>query len=704
MKFKSIIACGAILLGVGSATTSCEDMFTADNALVEKNLAPQDTLYQFMGIVKSMQKVAERTVLLGELRADLVDIDPAHSTTDLQELAANNVSVGNAYNKPADYYAVINNCNVYLANVDSMKNSQGTRKYYEKEICSVKCFRAWCYLELVKNYGKVPLVTEPVLDSETAEDIVTSGNKSDMKAVLDYFINDLAKYQYMDENQNLRQSYGKKSYGTYVEYSKFSIPVRVLLAEMYLWRGSFTNDVKDYEAAIGLYHDYFTFPSEEVNTSSSSYSSYWMNIDFNSRRMSYSVKFDLYSSVDKNYEAVIPMDTTSYYGNTSNLNAVFTSTYGNNYYPAAAPSERMKTLSKSQIYCLYNNPVVGEGGVFYGDSTENSYRDKDCKGDLRYSSVYTKTSNFYESQYNSNVNPMKYYIEKYGLVSTDRRVVFVPLYRKDILYLHLAEALNRANFPETAFAILKYGLSYYTLNDRSIISQDEFDRLCEIKTKGFSLAEPKYEGEMSAKANSSFVVWPSTKFYTLVKDAGKETPMPDADATYQQLGIHSFGSGDSDRNEYYTMYDETTRKEYKALRDRKAAELEAALPELPENPTGEEQAAYDEAVANAKAELAQTLADYLATPEVRARVKDNVAKLILEEEALEGAFEGYRFYDIMRYQMQEKGGEGIGTTITMPAHFATENITYKFEDTGVKKYGTTPNMEGKPWYLPLPTR
>lgn len=701
MKLKSIIACGAILLGVGSATTSCEDMFTADNALVEKNLAPQDTLYQFMGIVKSMQKLADRTILLGELRADLVDVDPMHSTLDLQELAANNISVGNAYNKPADYYAVINNCNVYLANVDSMKNSQGTRKYYEKEICSVKCFRAWCYLELVKNYGKVPLVTEPVLDSEAAEDIVKSGNKSDMKAVLDYFIDDLSKYQYMDENQELRQSYGNKTYDNKVSYKKVSIPVRVLLAEMYLWRGSYTNNVKDYEAAIGLYHDYFTFPSEEINTSTNTTS--WSNSDFNSRTISYISSFGLYSDAEKNYEAVIPMDTTSYYGNCADVNAVFNSTYGNSYYPAATPSDRMKNISKSQIYCYYYNSQLIPG-IFYGDSTENSYSNKSLKGDLRFSSIFQQTSNAYESQYNSNLSSILSVNEKYGEITTDRRVEFVPLYRKSILYLHLAEALNRANFPETAFAILKYGLSYYTINDTSIISKDEFNRLCEIKTKGFSLAEPKYEGEMSAKANSSFVVWPSTKFYTNVKDAGSEFRRPDESASYEQLGIHSLGSGDSDRNEYYTMYDETTRTEYANLRERKIAELEAGLPVLPEDPTGEEKAAYDEAVAKAKAELAQALADYLATPEVRARLKDNVAKLILEEEALEGAFEGYRFYDIMRYQMQEKGGEGIGTTITMPAHYATENITYKFEDTGVKKYGATPNMEGKPWYLPLPTR
>ena len=72
-----------LLLGVGAATTSCEDMFTAENRLVTTDLAPKDTLYQVMGIVQRMQKLADRTVLLGELRADLVEIDPIHSSLDL---------------------------------------------------------------------------------------------------------------------------------------------------------------------------------------------------------------------------------------------------------------------------------------------------------------------------------------------------------------------------------------------------------------------------------------------------------------------------------------------------------------------------------------------------------------------------------------------------------------------------------------------
>ena len=89
MKLKSIIACGLLLLGMGAATTSCEDMFEAENNLVTTDLTPNDTLYQMMGIVQRMQKLAERTVLLGEVRADLLDVDNIHSTAYLQGLFEN---------------------------------------------------------------------------------------------------------------------------------------------------------------------------------------------------------------------------------------------------------------------------------------------------------------------------------------------------------------------------------------------------------------------------------------------------------------------------------------------------------------------------------------------------------------------------------------------------------------------------------------
>lgn len=692
MKFKSIIACGLLLLGVGAATTSCEDMFTAENNLVTTDLAPKDTLYQVMGIIQRMQKLADRTVLLGEIRADLVEVDPIHASADIQELAANNVSSTNVYNQPADYYAVINNCNIYLANVDSVRKSQGNLAYFEKEICAVKCFRAWCYLELVKNYGQVPLVLQPVLTSDAAEEIVASGKKADMEAVLDSCIDDLKNYPYMNKNEELRQAYGSKTYAG-IKLNQMMIPVRALLAELYLWRGSYTNRQSDYINAIRMYHDYFTFTNEEIYTDD--YSIEWYDRDF--KNWSNSI-LNNFGRGAKDVAGVLPLDTTAYYGNYTELRAVFNSQYSNNYYPAVAPSQRMKDISKAQDYCKYVYEF-GKGETLFAPHDPNYFDRSIEEGDLRLSAVYRSSSNAKESQYNSNVSPVAYSIAKMNDGSSgvrdDQRLSQIPYFRNTILYIHLAEALNRAGFPETAYAVLAHGLSYYTMNDRSIISADEFYRLCEIKSYGFTPQEKKYEGnkELADTTNGSFVVWSSEVFGTYDKATSTSSRSDVLGGENVQIGIHSRGCGDTEFNEKYYLDDEET---LAGLLKNGEKPVE---PEY-DSETDPDSTIYNEAYAQYELDL-KAYADqdsliniknleYLASDKVRAKRQARVAQLILEEEALEGAFEGLRFYDIMRYQMQEKGGAGIGSTITMPAYID-------------EKYGTS-TMTGKPWYLSLPKR
>ena len=695
MKMKSIIKCGLLLLGLGTATVSCEDMFTAENTLVSTELAPQDTLYQVMGIIKRMQKIADRTVLLGEVRADLVDVDPLHSSADIQELAANNVSATNIYNQPADYYAVINSCNIYLAYVDSMRNSQGTRKYYEKEILSVKCYRAWCYLELLKVYGEVPYVRTPVLTSDDAEAIVASGKKEGMVKIVSDMIDDLSTFR-ASENNDLRQGYADRSFNSY-SYAEMSIPVRALLAELYLWRASYTQSQTDYINAIRMYHDYFTFPKEEISTRDNR--AQWRTRD--EQRPS-----------DMGYRSsgqagVIPMETSEYYGTVSKLRNVFCSLDSNNYYPAVVASQRAKDISKAQDYCQFISSGGGLPEIYYREHDPNLYSEyKTMEGDLRLYSIIDGPDNVKDnsenSRENSSYNKMVYSNFKYDRGTEGNSYLrAIPFFRNNILYLHFAEALNRAGFPETAFAILKYGLSYYTMMNRDIISQDEFDRLCLITSLGFTVQEPKFTDDaLKKQATGTAAIWSSDVFATyVIVPLNQMNPNRITEGgSAIQIGIHSMGSGDTEYNEKYYLDDEETKKGLKTYVE--DIELEE-VPRLSKNSTHEDSVEYDrvieynawaDSVNIARKDSVDTYnASYLASSSIRTKRQAHVAQLILDEEALEGVFEGGRFYDIMRYQMQEMGGGSIGTTITMPAYIET-------------KYGTTTKMAGKPWYLKLPSR
>ena len=243
---------------------------------------------------------------------------------------------------------------------------------------------------------------------------------------------------------------------------------------------------------------------------------------------------------------------------------------------------------------------------------------------------------------------------------------------------------------------------------------------------------------MTGKTAGSAVIWSSdvfSSYYVYPKDQTLTTAQKawwgtGTNNPKRQIGIHSFGCGDTEYDDNYYLDDPETQAELDML------ESEEPVFEYPEpgrpiareplfeniedyvegepyvkmtfmTPdeekveqvfTREEYLAwYDayeeayEAYDTAYEEWEQSIEDFISSPEVRAKRQAHVAELILEEEALEGIFEGQRFYDIMRFQMQEKGGAALGSTITMPQYVE-------------EKYGATTKMVGKPWFLTLPTR
>ena len=166
MKKNSIIGLCLGLLTL--AATSCSDMLSPDmSGRANIGLFGTDTVYSYLGIMKSMQNIAERQVILGESRGDLV------TTTEYVTDSVNNVAM---FNNPSngssalvnrgDYYKVINQCNLYLHNVDTAVTKNNV-KYMQKEYAQVVTMRAWAYMMLVQNYGRVPFITEPVTNSNT---------------------------------------------------------------------------------------------------------------------------------------------------------------------------------------------------------------------------------------------------------------------------------------------------------------------------------------------------------------------------------------------------------------------------------------------------------------------------------------------------------------------------------------------------------
>ena len=544
---------------------SCEDMLKPESDLVEYeedhtlNHAT-DSVYSVMGIINKMQIIADRVVLLGEVRGDLV-APTAAANNDLKHLSAFDFNGSNRYNQISDYYAVINNCNYYLAHVDTAMQRRG-RNLFMREYAAVKSYRAWTYLQLAQAYGEVPLILTPLMTEKEAREAMNQPRVG-IKAICDTFIDDLTPYV----GVNLPE-FGSVN-GMSSDY--FFIPMRALLGDLCLWAGR-------YQEAARWYHDYLTDRYEPVKMNLQRTS--WPN---SSQLVTPNDRYTTSSEVI----TYIPMESRVFDGVISNLPNLFNSTTENNFFYELTASSAMSKISADQIYCLENDiPGATTKDTVYVART--GFNRSEYVGDLRFASNFTLrsfgTQNEY-SEYNS-------YTQNVSKITSSR----IPLYRATMIYLRYAEALNRAGYPQTAFAILKYGICDEVLQNRvDPIEVKEAGELVTFDANVFRLEEV--------------------------------------------LGIHSLGSGDSHANAYYE------------------------LPQ-PEN----------------------ALATRQDTVNYQIPLVEN---LIVDEMALEGAFEGYRFNDLMRVALRR--GD--------PSYLATPIARRNGEsDSGLYQL----LMDPKNWYLPQP--
>lgn len=428
-------------ISVMSSLVACSDMLDTDSELVEfqednRLNSPTDSVYSVMGIIYKLQTLADRTVLLGEVRADLV-APTDYANADLKALAAfETTDAKNRYNQISDYYAVVNNCNYYLATVDTTLRKRGQR-VFEAEYAAVKAFRAWTYLQMAMVYGQVPLVTEPLLTEREAEEAMQR-QPQDIVSICNYFIDDLRPYV----DTKLPQ------YGTIGnQYSeKFFIPVRALLGDLCLWAGR-------YQEAATFYHDFLTLPDNPITTGITR--AQWNNQTNDFRTVFRAFANALSSGLRQECLTYIPMESSEYEGVYSQLANTFNSTLTNNYYAQLTPSASLIRLSASQNYCMLYRANDSRTDTLYAPKTHllEPYQE----GDLR----------LYDSYRRSVVNQ-----DQNSKYSADRQTVMklneegVTLYRRNVVYLRFAEALNRAGYPQSAFAVLKHGLYDKVIQER----------------------------------------------------------------------------------------------------------------------------------------------------------------------------------------------------------------------------------------------
>ncbi|MDR1341620.1 MAG: RagB/SusD family nutrient uptake outer membrane protein [Prevotellaceae bacterium] len=155
-----------LLFFAAAFTPACSDMLDVVNEnevdVTQHYNTAGDADNAILAIYGKMMGLVDRLIVLGELRADLMDITP-NATFDMAAISSHTATAANEYCNVAPFYEVILNCNDALTNFDKMleekKMSNADYRHRYADVATVRC---WIYLQLAIHFGSIPYVTEPL--------------------------------------------------------------------------------------------------------------------------------------------------------------------------------------------------------------------------------------------------------------------------------------------------------------------------------------------------------------------------------------------------------------------------------------------------------------------------------------------------------------------------------------------------------------
>lgn len=504
MKKKSIISLLICCMTLGMVNTSCQDMLTPDSERHAYEVA-QDTLYSYWGILKSLQNIAERYVILNECRGDLVD-----GTSYVSDTIAAIINFGKngyedkykdgacAYMKVSDYYHIINSCNAYIAECDTarMVSTGQQKKYMLQEAAQVHAIRAWVYMQLIYAYGKVPFYKEPLLTTDDINNFITDPKHqtADAKTLAGLLGPDLEEVYAKLDPEDMFPQYN--NYEGVCHSMRVMFPLDVVIGDLYLMQG---DEIACQKAASYYYKfinskfcgplesDNYLCLGDRVASIDDSQYGYYGAVPYNETGYSLSggrYRNEAITCIPSNkgrLDGKVLTDINRLFGfeatlsasgsgiadeeaktTTSSVNLNFRD---NGYRRELIPSRGYEALCDSQKYECY----IGSG-----PNDNDPYQELAVLpdvGDARRVWIYNPSGSGSALRTAGNPRPRS---EQYTLPMGDDTqygkliskqnpssafsTVYPLVYRKSTIWLRFAEAINRAGFPSYAFAILKNGL------------------------------------------------------------------------------------------------------------------------------------------------------------------------------------------------------------------------------------------------------
>lgn len=191
--------------------------------------------------------VINRMIYWGELRSDNVDYSSA--STDEKYLKDANLLSSSGLVSWDKFYKVINICNKVILKAPDVcqLDANFTQATMHKYLAEAYTLRALCYFYLVRSFGDVPYITTPS-ESEKQDYLVyqTPGD-----SIVNYLISDM-------KTMALPYSAIDWPSEAYTHGRITRNAVRILLADLYLWKASNVNNPglnDDYQACIDYCND-----------------------------------------------------------------------------------------------------------------------------------------------------------------------------------------------------------------------------------------------------------------------------------------------------------------------------------------------------------------------------------------------------------------------------------------------------------------
>ncbi len=733
MKKNSIIY--ILVACLSFSVVSCDDMLSPDSERHSYEVG-QDTLYSYWGILRSLQNVAERYVVLGECRGELIS-GTSYLSDSIQAIL--NFDMEKAtdgscrYLRASDYYHIINSCNAYLASYDSTRVTGTLQPYMKKEAAQVQAIRAWVYLQLIQVYGEVPFYTEPLLTTDNINSFMA--NKEHQMANADNLADLLVDE--LESAAQIEMTYGYPQYQSYgyssvvCHSTKCMIPVNIILGDLYLTKG----DKASCEKAAQYYHNYLSANQgmSELVAGGALPNGYYC----------YGYKGETDMETEYRFGSGIPWTEKGAQSRTSeSITAIPSSTnklwgtvlrgvnelYGYDAEIRVRTSEEDTTTSASILLIPQYDKKQLVASTSYFDLCKEQEFQEYIGADLNSATVQIDPNvgdarqywvqDVYQTYSNGVTNTEKFITKQNpgGVFTT----VFPMIYRKSQIWLRYAEALCGAGYPSYAFAILKDGLcnntkwlpvantSDYAVKEWEYSYTTDTDTLTSTVSKA-ELIETVMEGltDITAEQYDSA--------YAAIEDAIDSTaisyqnwPSETTNAVLDYIDMRESQKGGSFLNFNYTTFRGNYSTQLVLIRSSMADSHVSFTTDTydSDEPTtngihsrGCGYLAYKDRHASAYnyvdmvAKKAQENYGVTLTKEdIYSGDYDDIVQkcvedLIVDEEGLELAFEGTRFFDLMRVAHRR------GDATYLAKRLAKRNSALE---------GKLSNQSN--WYFPLPTK